>query len=903
MKKLLTFIVALLSVIACAQTTFKIPNKQVDQYASGDSLSTILQADSVKFKTDKSQFIFNKKVAAPVLDGKRIYTDELVDSVGQPLITRYPDGTVEYTGINTLILSEANQTTYGGVNGIPALKISFDSTELKHIGTNYITFKNDSALFRVPTNLSTDLTNYVTTNTTQSISGTKTFEGGVLITDTDGASLLDLTNTDKPSIVGLGISTNSTMPALSVDNTGTGYAIEAYNINLNSEGYVNSGADTLATKSYARGLGTNYVTTNTTQSISGAKTFSSAVTLGTINNTAGNAAFTTSTSGLTGNQIRSTTGATLIACGSSGTTFRNPNGGTVAQALNSGFSTQYPQGTALKAISAIDSTLTLYHFRNNAAVPFLTSKRDSVSLYNPISTRAGLSFLNGFNVLRYPSGRAAINLSSDLDLIDFRGSTGKQFLSNSSATGTSLRYSDATSAEAMNIDNNSFKLLYPNGVVSFSFNDYGWSANRSDGSSIIYSDIAETSIYFPNGDSGINLTSTSANYFGIGGRSLIEAIPDSTLIYRPNGTQKAMSILDDNLFFRMPTVSNNTHTAQTFIADVTQDRTFNKGEIGWSAQDDTPLIGLGGGINLNVGEESLVGVRNNNAYTISSLKAVYPTGVTGLRSNVDTASVFNFEKSLTVAITTAPISSNTNSKATTFGIVRDENTSGLIAGKRAYLSTSGGLTNDTTGKYIVELGRTLVSHNTQGSFFANVKSPLYNDPTLATAHTTIAPTVSATKAYVDNKLLSHYAYGGIYLYDGVTGQSIANGTTYTKFTGFTNSDNVYNVTASTANDEFTATVAGLYQVEMNLVVQTSAAQNVRGTVFKTPSGGSASEQNNIHGACRLGTTSDLGSINGVGFVYLAVGDKVDCRLRHDGGSSLTVTAVYGNFTVNLVRAY
>ena len=188
--------------------------------------------------------------------------------------------------------------------------------------------------------------------------------------------------------------------------------------------------------------------------------------------------------------------------------------------------------------------------------------------------------------------------------------------------------------------------------------------------------------------------------------------------------------------------------APSFYSDTTNTSSVIKGQIAWNADDETLVVGQGGGITQNVGEENFVGVRNNSGHSISSLKGVYSTGVNGLRATIDTASISSFAKSNLIAITTASIGNNTNSKATTFGIIRDENTSGLTASKRAFLGTSGALTNDTTQKIVVEMGHTLVSHNTQGAFFANVKSPLSNDSTLAVSYSTVAPTVNAVKKYI-----------------------------------------------------------------------------------------------------------------------------------------------------------
>lgn len=347
---------------------------------------------------------------------------------------------------------------------------------------------------------------------------------------------------------------------------------------------------------------------------------------------------------------------------------------------------------------------------------------------------------------------------------------------------------------------------------------------------------------------------------------------------------------DGNVFVNGKTEST------TFQTDTTNTSAVTKGQIGWNADDNTAVIGQGTGITLNVGEESLVGVRNSSGHLIPSLKAIYQTGQTGLRPTVDTASVVSVAKMKTLAITTASIANNTNSKATTQGIVRDENTSGLTAGKTIYLGTQGGLTNDTTQKYIVELGTTLVSHNTQGAILAGVKSPLYNDTTLAIKYATIAPSSRAVKTYVDNEINSNIAYGCIFVSDSETAQSIPAGLTYTKITAFNQLGLSYNLT--TAADSITATKAGVYNINCNASIASGTANiNSLGAVFVN-----GVEQENIHFERKIGTASDVGSVSISGLVHLNVGDDVSFRMRHENGTAVNITVHYANLNMRLVKA-
>jgi len=340
--------------------------------------------------------------------------------------------------------------------------------------------------------------------------------------------------------------------------------------------------------------------------------------------------------------------------------------------------------------------------------------------------------------------------------------------------------------------------------------------------------------------------------------------------------------------------SDSVIRARSFKVDTTLNEDLEKGQIGWSASDDTPLIGLGGGVNGNVFEEQLLTVRNNSGATIGDFKVVYQTGQTGLKPTIDTASVSTYAKAFMIGVATQDIINNANGRVNTKGIVRDVNTSALTEGLRGFLDVEGNLTEDSTRNgLIVSVGKTLVSNPSNGAFMVDIKEPLCNDSNLTTPFTTIAPSCNAVRKFKD----SNIAYGGLHVHDNSTPQSVATGAVYTKMTAFADQELTYNATSEA--DSVTVDVQGAYLVNGSFSL-TSGTNNVItfGTVFVN-----GVEQDNVHFQRKIATGTDVGSCSISGIVYMNAGDYIDFRMRHDNGAAVDITLSYANLTVTLLRKY
>jgi hypothetical protein len=140
-------------------------------------------------------------------------------------------------------------------------------------------------------------------------------------------------------------------------------------------------------------------------------------------------------------------------------------------------------------------------------------------------------------------------------------------------------------------------------------------------------------------------------------------------------------------------------------------------------------------------------------------------------------------------------------------------------------------------------------------------------------------------------------FGGIHMHDASAGaQSINNGATYVKVTGFTDNSLAMNTTPDVANDKITLTVPGTYKVEWNC----SFASGTNGINFFGAVYSAGVEQDQIHWERKIGTANDVGSASASDYITITGTTDIDCRVRHDGGAAVNFTMNYSQFTATYV---
>ncbi len=157
------------------------------------------------------------------------------------------------------------------------------------------------------------------------------------------------------------------------------------------------------------------------------------------------------------------------------------------------------------------------------------------------------------------------------------------------------------------------------------------------------------------------------------------------------------------------------------------------GSVHWNADSNCLDIDAEfDGVTLQVGLEQWITVRNNSGATIVNGRPVRITGATGNRPTI----ALDNGQGLIAGVTTHDIPNNSFGLITSFGLVRDFNTSAFSDGARVYSSATGTLTTSPTGSFV---GTILLAHITTGSLLTRPTSLDQIDGTTA-ARPTARPT-------------------------------------------------------------------------------------------------------------------------------------------------------------------
>lgn len=289
---------------------------------------------------------------------------------------------------------------------------------------------------------------------------------------------------------------------------------------------------------------------------------------------------------------------------------------------------------------------------------------------------------------------------------------------------------------------------------------------------------------------------------------------------------------------------------------------YTAGRLHWDDGEYTLAIDTGiDDVTIQVGQENVIRVRNSTGATIINGSVVRILGATGNRPNIVLAQADTAANAYgTIGMTTHDIENNTDGFVTTAGLVRDFNTSAYAEGDAIYLSSTvpGGLT-DVEPTIQVQMGFVTVSNASNGVILCSIES-----------HIPI--------------------YGSIYVDGGTVAQTIAQGATYTKSTGFTTDGNDSGGISDVANDQLILT-RGAWHITAAISFFTDTDSNdVIGALFLD-----GTEQGNLHFKRRIGTGSAIGSAAIAGIVVVDQDtETLDLRLRHDVAGDEDITVVYAN---------
>ena len=144
------------------------------------------------------------------------------------------------------------------------------------------------------------------------------------------------------------------------------------------------------------------------------------------------------------------------------------------------------------------------------------------------------------------------------------------------------------------------------------------------------------------------------------------------------------------------------------------------------------------------------------------------------------------------------------------------------------------------------------------------------------------------------------SFAGILVYDGVTAQSIATGTTPTLLTCFNTAAGAnglsYDCTPVKASNKITVTRAGVYKIAYSF----SYALGTNNLLWEMYAFNDGVQVTGTGAMSKTGTAGDTQCVSGVGFATVAANKDVDLRGYHSDGGNVNITPSHVNFTVTRV---
>ena len=151
----------------------------------------------------------------------------------------------------------------------------------------------------------------------------------------------------------------------------------------------------------------------------------------------------------------------------------------------------------------------------------------------------------------------------------------------------------------------------------------------------------------------------------------------------------------------------------------------NTGNLYWDSSNNTAALDLtGSDVSLQLGQEIHVYARNVTGSQIDNGEAVYITGIDSNLPSIALAKADALATTDVLAVATEDIANNSNGYVTTFGFVRDIDTSAFSPGDVVYLSavTAGALTATKPDEpsYQRQVGRIVISNASTGSMLVDI---------------------------------------------------------------------------------------------------------------------------------------------------------------------------------------
>ena len=155
------------------------------------------------------------------------------------------------------------------------------------------------------------------------------------------------------------------------------------------------------------------------------------------------------------------------------------------------------------------------------------------------------------------------------------------------------------------------------------------------------------------------------------------------------------------------------------------------GQMQWNATEETLDLGMPDNVTLQIGQEVQLKARNNTVSTILNGRPVYSLGMLGNRPTIALAKADAESTGKVLGLATQDILSNADGKITTFGYVRNIDTTGTPFGE-TWADGDTLWVSKTTAGYLTKtepavphhsdvVGQVVNAHQTQGSILVNIR--------------------------------------------------------------------------------------------------------------------------------------------------------------------------------------
>ena len=160
---------------------------------------------------------------------------------------------------------------------------------------------------------------------------------------------------------------------------------------------------------------------------------------------------------------------------------------------------------------------------------------------------------------------------------------------------------------------------------------------------------------------------------------------------------------------------------RTIYFNLSSSLNLTEGQVGWDPEDGTLEVGLkGGNVNLQIGQENVIRVKASE--NVLNGQVVYIDGADGSNPTISLANGSNpVIADKTIGVATEDISTNQFGYVTTFGLVRELDTSSYTEGQEVYLSTTE-LGNFTSTEGDIKIGVIVRSQVNEGVLFTTIRT-------------------------------------------------------------------------------------------------------------------------------------------------------------------------------------